>query len=928
MPLVPGTRLGPYEVTAQIGVGGMGEVYQATDTVLGRQVAIKVLPDLFAQDPERLARFEREAKTLASLNHPNIAIIHGLERGPAEAGHYVRALVMELVEGPTLADLISDRSAGPSGPAGLPVEEVLAIAKQIAEALEAAHEQGIVHRDLKPANIKVRPDGRVKVLDFGLAKALAQGSGIGDQGSVGVSQSPTITTPAMTQAGMILGTAAYMSPEQAKGRATDKRGDVWAFGCVLYEMLTGTRAFDGEDVSETLADVMRVEPAWEQLPEGLSPALVTFLKRCLRKDPRERVRDIGDVRLALAGAFDTMVPRAGIVHATPAAPRPLWRRALPLVVTALVVAAAALGAGWVLRPAEPRPVIRSVHALPDGRRLRGTNLRVVAISPDGRHLVYNGAGGLYLRTMDALGDRLIPGTERNLSSPTFSPDGQSLAFYQDGQLRRIAIVGGASVALTAAVVPLGLSWETDGTLLFGQALGGGNGLWQVSENGGEPQRLLSSENDELMADPQRLPGGDWVLFTLGATDRRTEGDIVVQSPSSGERRVLRTGGVSGRYLSSGHLVYFYEGVLYAVPFDVEKLEVTGGPVPVVEGVRPVTGTRWSAHFDVSSTGTLAFVPGPARASGAEYSLAVADRGGAVTRAKIPPGPFVHTRATRDGKRLAIDTEDGKEAIVWIQDLSGTSAMRRLTFGGRNRLPIWSPDGQRVAFQSDREGDLAIFAQRADGTGGVERLTKPEKGDAHVPESWSLDGKYISFSVVKGSTYSVWVLSLEDGKSAPFGEVQSAEPPGSVFSPDGRWIAYHSRPPGEDTVSPAAGVFVEPFPPTGARYQAPRVNLDFQPVWSADGSELFYVPSTSSGRLAAVRVMTTSGVTFDRPESLPFVLTAGRLSGATRAFDVLPEGTFVGPVAGLDDDIPGPAAAPEVHLVFNWFEELKRLAPTK
>jgi Tol biopolymer transport system component len=910
--LTTGSRLGVYEVTAPIGEGGMGAVYRATDTSLGRQVAIKVLPDAFAQDADRLARFEREAKTLAALNHPHIAAIYGFERSSG-----TQALVMELVEGEDLSERIA-RGA-------LPVDEALPIAKQIADALEAAHEQGIIHRDLKPANIKLRSDGTVKVLDFGLAK-LASPAEAGHYAPSNLSLSPTITSPAMmTGAGIILGTAAYMAPEQARGRAVDKRADIWAFGAVLFEMLTGTRAFEGEDIADTLGNVMKVEPNWQRVPASVPPRVERVLRSCLQKKATQRLDSAQAVRLILDGDFDTVAPHIPNEASQPAPPaaRPLWRRALPFAVTALVVAAVALGAGWQLKPADPGPVIRAVHVLPGTRTFRST-ANGLAVSPDGRDFLYNGTGGLYLRSIDAVADRLIPGTERLLQDPVFSPDGQSVAFWQDGQIRRIARSGGASVALTPSANPAGLSWEADGTLLYALA----DGVWQVSEDGGEPRRLLTSSAGEIYSYPQRLPGGDWILLTLRPGGAPTaDRAAVAQSLATGERRTLRSSAAGATYVASGHLVYVYGGVLYAVPFDVKSVRVTGGPVPVVEGVRTVVGDG-VPHLSVSRTGTLAYLPGPVGTPGAASSILEADRAGVVTPSKAAPAPYGHIRASRDGTRLAVDTDDGKEAFVSIHDVAGTSAPRRLTFAGRNRLPIWSPDGQRIAYQSDREGDLAIFVQRADGTGVAERLTKAEKGEAHVPESWSPDGRHISFSIVKASSWSLWILTVDNGMTSPFGDVQSTEAIGSVFSPDGRWIAYHALPAGVDAFAPSAGVFVQPFPATGARYQAPRISRDFMPLWSPDVRELelFYVPATASGRLAAVRVVTTSGLTFGRPDSLPFALTGGRLSAATRPFDVLPNGRFVGPGAANADE--SGAASSEVRLVFNWFEELKRLVPVQ
>ena len=418
-----------------------------------------------------------------------------------------------------------------------------------------------------------------------------------------------------------------------------------------------------------------------------------------------------------------------------------------------------------------------------------------------------------------------------------------------------------------------------------------------------------------------------VYFCSAILTQAEETEIVVESPSSGERRVVRVGGSDARYVPTGHLVYGYGGVVYAVPFAVDRLEVTGGPVPVVEGVMTSPGQGFLAQFDTSVTGSLLYIPGPAGGTTSDYSLGLADRAGTVTPLGTTPGPYEHVRASPDGARLAVDSDDGEEAIVWIYEVGGESAIRRLTFEGRNRFPVWSPDGQRVAFQSDRDGDLAVFSQRIDGTGGMERLTTPENGEAHIPESWSPDGTHLSFSVVENSEYSLWVLSFdEEGTTSRFGDVQSVEPIGSVFSPDGQWVAYHSVFAQGQALSTTSGVFVEPYPATGARYQVPKVLRDFQPFWSPDGAELFYTGSTLSGQLAITRTSTVSGVTFGTPEFVPFILTAGRLSRATRAFDVLPDGLFVGPIAASADGVLESADAPEVRLVINWFEELKRLVP--
>jgi hypothetical protein len=401
----------------------------------------------------------------------------------------------------------------------------------------------------------------------------------------------------------------------------------------------------------------------------------------------------------------------------------------------------------------------------------------------------------------------------------------------------------------------------------------------------------------------------------------SESDIVAESPSSGERRVLRSGASSARYLRSGHIVFGADGVLYAMPFDIARLEPTGSPIPVVEGVR-VALQSGLMHYDVSRNGTLVYIPGPARTSLEQYWIGVSDRAGTVTRIG-EPGPYRHVRAARDGRRLAIDTDNGTESIIWIYDLGGTSAMRRLTFDGRNAFPVWSPDNERIAFQSDREGSPAIFLQRVDGAGGATRLTTPDGDAVHIPEAWSPDGRHLSFSVIRAGVFTLWSVAVEDGTVERFGSVESTEPIGSVFSADGKWLAYHALPPGVAADGQSSGVFIEPFPATGARYQVPKIFRDFQPVWSPNAADLHYLGSTASGQLATVHVSTESGLSFEGPTLQPFVLMADRLSASTRPFDVLPDGRFVGLVLGSADTL-----APQVRFVVNWFDELERLAPTR
>jgi eukaryotic-like serine/threonine-protein kinase len=941
MSLSAGTRLGPYEIIALLGVGGMGEVYRARDTKLNRDVAIKVLPELVAHDPERLARFEREAKVLAALNHPNIAHIHGFEDSTG-----VPALVMEMVDGPTLAARIA---LGP-----IPLDEALPLARQIAEALEAAHEQGIIHRDLKPANVKVREDRTVKVLDFGLAKAL-EPSGAGASarsGGFDLTASPAITSPAlMTTVGTILGTAAYMSPEQAKGRPADKRSDIWSFGCVLFEMLTGRRTFEGEDVSDTLAFVITKDVDWSRLPDTAPASIRRLLRRCLMKDRNRRLADIADARLELDEAC--LVSEVPAALGLPAAATPsLLKRAIPLVTTALATAAVTSIAWSTFREA-PRPptAARFQFLLGGGERFTGVSRPTVAISPDGAQIVFVANDRLYTRSMSDLSARHIPGTESppgTLFNPAFSPDGRSVAFYSGttgpaggypvgdigrGAIKKISITGGAATTVCEASAPLGMSWSAEG-IVFAE-----RGVKRVSANGGTPEQIVSLKDNEAAQSPHMLPGGHAVLFTL-ATDVNVAGStrptnplpptlaawdraqIVVQSLTTGQRKTLVQGGSSVGYLPTGHLIFARGGVLFAVPFDSKRLQVTGEPIPVVEGVlrnngSPSTGLTQAA---VSDTGTLIYVPGPTSYSTAQQRLVLIDRRGDVEPLRLVPGPYAAPRISPDGTRVAYFTDDGKDANIWIYDLSGASSTRQLTFGGRNRYPVWAPDGQRVAFQSDRDGDAAIFWQRADGTAAAERLTRPESGTAHVPESWSPDGKTILFDVMKGTTAALWTFSLPDRRATPFGDVQSESVTASAFSPNGRWVAYGTRPSREPNVS----LYVQPFPPTGAKYLI--TSNGFRPLWSPDGTELFF---GRRGQSFVVGIATQPAFSFGEPVELP-IRRLPPPGLPEREYDVTRDGRrFIFAIsseglgaAGIGD------RADQIDVVLNWQEELKQRVPTR
>ena len=636
-----------------------------------------------------MARFEREAKLLASLNHPNIAGIYGFEEN---------AIVLELVEGPTLAERIAE------GP--IPVDEAIAIGKQIAEALEAGHEAGVIHRDLKPANIKVKEDGAVKVLDYGLAKALEGDASAGEDSEL--SQSPTLTRQG-TQIGVILGTAAYMSPEQARGKPVDRRADIWAFGAVFFEMLTGTKPFPGDDVSQTLARVIDREPDWNALPATLSPTVALYLRRCLEKDPRQRVQAIGDVRLALEGAFGAEAAS----RVTPVVPV-RWRPSVGMAATLGLVLSLVTGVvvARVWRPAEePKPVSRSLIPLVADVKLARQATKSVAISPDGTLLVY-AAEGLYLRPMDRTEATLLRDTE-GARNPFFSPDGEWIGFWSGGQLRKVSIRGGAPVRLCEIGFALGAQWGPDGDIVFGQLHAG---ISKVSSEGGTPEVIVPLEGREVGFSPQILPGGD-VLFTLGFSSRWEDGRVVVQSPESGRRKVLVEGGVDARYLSTGHLVYLHEGTLFAVPFDVNALEVTGNAIPVIEDMWFTNTMTGVSNFSVSDDGSLVYFR---RGAEARRTIVWVDRSGKEEAISVEPRAYFFVRLSPDGRSLAMDPHD-EDNDIWMWDLS-LESMTRLTFSPDLDIhPVWAPDGSRVAFTSRRDGLLGIFWKRADGTGPVERL---------------------------------------------------------------------------------------------------------------------------------------------------------------------------------------------------------------
>ena len=918
--LTPGTRLGVYEITAQIGEGGMGQVYRATDTKLKRQVAIKILPPAVAADADRLARFQREAEVLASLNHPNIAGIYGLE----ESGG-MTALVMELVEGDDLSQRIA-RGA-------IPVDEALPIAKQIAEALEAAHEQGIIHRDLKPANIKVRSDGTVKVLDFGLAKAMEPAAGL----SPSLSMSPTITTPAMmTGVGMILGTAAYMSPEQARGKAVDKRADIWAFGAVLFEMLTGQRAFGGDDVSEVLSRVLQREPAWETLPAALPPTLLVYLKRCLHKDLKQRIGDIHDVRLALEGAFETGVSQVAAAVSMPQAP--VWRRALPLALTSLLTAVVIGAAAWFATRTPPAAVVRTevTTSGASAMSLSGAD-RDVAITPDGSRIVYRGQNQLLVRALNQLTPTALTGLGAP-RGPFISPDGQWVGFF-DGTnaLKKVAITGGpaVSIGMVDGQGARGATWGEDGTIIFATTAPG-TGLQRVSAAGGEPAVLTKAGagagDDHFW--PEFLPGGQAVLFTVltTAANALDNAQIAVLDLRTNTQTVLVRGGSHAHYLPSGHLVYGAGGTLRAVAFDLGTLSVVGTPVPVLEQVT-MTGNG-GVDAVVADNGTLVYVAGGVSgATGPQRSLVWVDRTGREEPLPAPPRAYGTPRVSPDGTRVAMRLGD-EELDLWVYDLA-RATLTRLTFEPTNdSTPIWTPDGRRLVFASSRTGQQNLYIQPADGTGSAVRLT--DSPNLQATTGISPDGTRVLFNENTGAMKrDIGVLTLPQllprGGGPAGSSLAKVEPllstrfeeRGGIVSPDGRWMAYESDSSGRFEI------YVRPFPAVGEGQWQVSTGGGVQALWSRDDRELFYLAPDGSlmsvpvdARGAAWSAGTPSRLITKSYFASDSVVAPGRM------YDVSPDGRrFLMIKEGRSTENDPAVTPPNLIVVQHWLEELKRLVPT-
>ncbi len=852
-----GSRLGPYEILAPLGAGGMGEVHRARDLKLGREVAIKVLPEEFARDPERLARFEREARVLASLNHPRIAAIYSLEEFEG-----VRFLVLELVPGQTLAERLA---AGP-----MPLEDALRVSRQIAEALEAAHEKGIIHRDLKPANVKLTSDGQVKVLDFGLAKIVG-----GESASMDVTSSPTIASIG-TSAGVLLGTVAYMSPEQARTWQVDRRTDIWSFGCVLFETLTGRKAFEGESASDAIAAILRSDPDWTRLPAETPERIRTLLSRCLRKELDRRLRDAGDARLEIEDALTE-----------PETPT------RPLAPTATVA----------------RPLTRFLISLPADAPVALERQAALALSPSGRALVYVGrretSTQLYLRLMDRFEAVPMPGTQ-GAAGPFFSSDEQWIGFFAEGKLKRIAIAGGAPLTICEVGEARGACWGSDDSIFF--TPGPAESLWKVPAAGGSPSRVTRLDfqaGERTHRWPHLLCGGEILLFTIGAAGTESFDDALVaaQSLKTGERRVLLKGGSDGRGVRTGHLVYSRGGTLLAATWDPCRLALTGGVFPVLEGV--TTEVTGAAHFAFSEAGSLAYVPGGAQR--VRQSLFWVDPTGSEERLPLPSRQYEEPRLSPDGKRLALAI-GGVTHDVWAYDTTRRT-VSRLTFEGDNYAPVWTPDGRHITFSSNRDGPSNIFWKASDGSGVDERLLANDY--EKVASSWSPDGRVLAYTEYHPETGAdIWTLGLGPSEvprpflKTPFNEYAA------MFSPDGRWLAYTSDESGRDEV------YLMAFPGPGAKWQI-SAEGGVEPLWSRDGNALFY---RQGDRLMTVAVQSDP---FEAAPPRPlFERRCGRGLGlgfpGLPNYDVGPANRFVMVTEAEERKDPT-----QIAVTLEWFSELAR-----
>ena len=879
MTFAVGTRLSTYEIVGVLGAGGMGEVYRARDTKLGREVALKVLPEVVAHDTDRLQRFQREAQVLATLNHPNIAAVYGLEESNG-----ISAIVLELVEGETLADRIA------RGP--LPVEDTLEIAHQIAEAIEAAHEKGIVHRDLKPANVKITPEGRVKVLDFGLAKMYGSGSPQAD-----VTHSPTLTA-AQTIGGVILGTAAYMSPEQARGKTVDRRADIWAFGCVLYEMLTGRQAFtNGETVSDTLAAILTREPEWGALPTNTPARMRALLERCVRKDARRRLQDIGEARIEIEDAQKDPAPAAASRGSVTSRRREYAWAAMALI---SILAAVLLGARLFLAPAPDARTVQLQVVAPEGARIDIGE----PLSPDGRTIAFiaiseGGQPLIWVRPLDSAAAHALPGTEQ-AQRLFWSPDSRYLGFFAQGKLKKVAVTGGPPVVICNEAGRDGAWGSGDVILIGGQPM---KPLLRVPAAGGQVVAVTELGANEVSHDyPAFLPDGHHFLFMV-RTGSADSFRVYVASLDSKERRVLPGIAAGARYSPTGHVLFVRDSTLMAQSFDVGRQELSGEPFPVADGVPgPV------APYSVSTNGSLAYLSG---STATNSELAWFDRNGKQLTVIGSSGQYASPELSPDGKYVAFGR--GSPFDIWVLDIVKGLTSRLTSDPAFDIFPVWSPDGETIAFASTREGGTQNLYTRT--VGAVEQdklLLKSEMPKR--PSDWTRDGRYLVYTAgpsAPSATGDIWALPLSGGNSQP---IRVTETPFSAqnprVSPDGRWIAYSTAETGESQV------YIQSFPNPTARQQVSTTG-GIQPSWSRGGRELFYMTPDFTLMAATVKPA-GAAVEISAPTSLFRARPAfAGNPDLVRSYSVSGDGRFLINVASSD-----PLGRP-ITVVLNWAATLKK-----
>ena len=890
MALSQGTRIGPYEVVSPLGAGGMGEVYRAHDQSTGRDVALKVLPELAAADPDRLARFQREAKALGGLNHPNIAAIYGVEDRGA-----VPAIIMELVAGEDLSERI--------GRGAVPLPEALTIARQIAEALSAAHDAGVVHRDLKPHNIKVRDDGVVKVLDFGLAKTMDAAS------SSTATNSPTLTARA-TAMGMILGTAAYMAPEQAKGKPVDKRADIWAFGVVLYEMLTGRRAFPGDDVSDVLASVLKTDPDFQALPPETPPAVRRLIARCLTKDPRERLRDLGEGMRQLDDA-----EAAPAVSAQPAAPGAFWRRAMPVAIAVVVTAAAAYGASRVLAPAPPPPappVRFLVPSTPGATILQTAGNSDIALLPDGSGFVYSVIGqaqaALQLRRFAEFEPTALRGAVGAVG-PFISPDAQWVGFSDSAnpaRLKKVQLSGGtpATLALFPHTV-YGATWTQDGRSIVAGSSSGG--LHLVDHNGGEPKEITSVDpttGDNSHRWPAAVPGTNLVLFVgFGPSGAH------LCAIDLGTRQVVRLGiqGSTPRYLAPGYIVFgVRDGGLRAVRFDPARMEVRGTPAPVLEGI--MTKGSGAVMFDMLPAGQLVYGLGGGLMAGRR--IVWVDRAGKETPTNAPERTYFYARFAPKGEKLSLDVRE-QDGDIWLWDPRGT--MQRLTqTDGSDQYGLWTPAGDRVIFQSDMNQKAGLYVMRADGIGQPSLVLE---GPAAYPNAVTPDGLSLIYRQASPqSKNDLMLISIDGPDRTPKGLIQSPHDElNAAISPDGKWIVF------ESDASGRAEVYVRPFPDVNAFQEVVSTAGGTEPVWGPGSREIVFLGADGKLKLVTMTAGAAGKPAFTAPADL-FSTAPYFFGGVGRNYDISPDGRRFVMVKRSGD---APSSTEPLRVVLNWAEDVRR-----